>query len=159
MNPCLCGWLGDPHNQCTCSPSAVGKYRKRISGPLMDRIDIVVEVPRIEYEKLTSDSPQEDSHTVRQRVEEARERQLSRFSGTASLCNADMGPQDVWSHCQMDDTAQGLARTAMDQLKLSARAFHRVLKVARTIADLAGADRISVTHLAESVQYRQRGLA
>ena len=159
MNPCLCGWLGDPHNQCTCSPGAVGKYRKRISGPLLDRIDIVVEVPRIDYEKLTSDSPQEDSHTVRQRVEEARERQLSRFSGTTSLCNADMGPQDVWSHCQMDDTAQGLARTAMDRMKLSARAFHRVLKVARTIADLAGADRITVAHLAESVQYRQRGLA
>jgi magnesium chelatase family protein len=158
MNPCLCGWFGDPCRQCSCSPSSVGPYRKRISGPLLDRIDIVVEVPRVEYEKLTDESAGETSEQVRGRVEAARARQVQRFAGTAHLSNADMGPQEVWTYCRLEDAAQGLARTAMDQVQLSACAFHRVLKVARTIADLAGADTISVAHLAESIQYRQRGL-
>ena len=158
MNPCLCGWLGDPRHQCSCSPSAVTRYRKRISGPLLDRIDIVVDVPRVEYEKLTEESSGETSDQVRDRVEAARERQTQRFAGTAHISNADMGPAEVWSYCQLEDAAHGLAKTAMDQLQLTARAFHRVLKVARTIADLARADTISVAHLAESIQYRQRGL-
>ena len=158
MNPCLCGWLGDPRHQCSCSPSAVTRYRKRISGPLLDRIDIVVDVPRVEYEKLTEESSGETSNQVRDRVEAARERQTQRFAGTPHISNADMGPAEVWSYCQLEDAAHGLAKTAMDQLQLTARAFHRVLKVARTIADLARADTISVAHLAESIQYRQRGL-
>jgi magnesium chelatase family protein len=158
MNPCPCGWLGDPQRQCTCAPSSVARYRKRISGPLLDRIDIVVEVPRVDYEKLTSGDTGEDSATVKKRVEAARERQRIRFAATAHLCNADMGPQEVWAHCQLENAAQGLARAAMERLQLSARAYHRVLKVARTIADLAGSEAIGVAHLAEAIQYRQRGL-
>jgi magnesium chelatase family protein len=158
MNPCLCGWLGDPRHPCTCSSGAVARYRKRISGPLLDRIDIVVEVPRVDYEKLTGGDTGEDSNAVRQRVEAARQRQRDRFAGTSHLCNADMGPQEVWAHCRLEPGAQGLARAAMEQMQLSARGFHRVLKVARTIADLVGAEAIGLPHLAESVQYRQRGL-
>ena len=158
MNPCLCGWLGDPRRECTCSPSMVARYRRRISGPLLDRIDIFVEVPRVEYEELTGEDTGESSVTVRRRVETARERQRRRFSGTPHQSNSDMGPVEVWEHCQVEPAAQGLARAAMEQLQLSARAFHRILKVARTIADLAGSDTIGVTHLAEAIQYRPRGL-
>ena len=157
MNPCLCGYYGDAQRQCTCSPSMVSKYQKRISGPLLDRIDIFVEVPRVEYEKLTADSAGEESSYVRERVERASERQRHRFAGTGVQTNADMGPAEVWDHCKLDEAAQSLARAAMEQLQLSARAFHRTLKLSRTIADLSGADGIGVSHLAEAVQYRPRG--
>ncbi len=157
MNPCLCGYYGDAQRQCTCSPSMVNKYQKRISGPLLDRIDIFVEVPRVEYEKLTTDAVGEESSAVRDRVEQASERQRHRFAGTSVQTNADMGPAEVWDHCKLDDAAQSLARAAMEQLQLSARAFHRTLKLSRTIADLAGEDSIGVSHLAEAVQYRPRG--
>ena len=157
MNPCYCGYYGDSQRQCTCSPSMVNKYQKRISGPLLDRIDIFVEVPRVEYEKLTADTAGEESGAVRERVENASERQRHRFAGTGVKTNADMGPAEVWEHCKLDDAAQSLARAAMDQLQLSARAFHRTLKLSRTIADLAGSDTIGVAHLAEAVQYRPRG--
>ena len=157
MNPCLCGYYGDAQRQCTCSPSMVSKYQKRISGPLLDRIDIFVEVPRVEYDKLTADSSGEESSTVRERVEEASERQRHRFAGTSVQTNADMGPAEVWENCKLDDAAQSLARAAMEQMQLSARAFHRTLKLSRTIADLAGADTIGVSHVAEAVQYRPRG--
>ena len=157
MNPCLCGYYGDAQRQCTCSPGMVNKYQKRISGPLLDRIDIFVEVPRVEYEKLTAEASGEESSTVRERVEGASERQRHRFVGTGVQTNADMGPAEVWEHCKLDDAAQSLARAAMEQMQLSARAFHRTLKLSRTIADLAGADTIGVSHLAEAVQYRPRG--
>ena len=157
MNPCYCGYYGDSQRQCTCSPSMVNKYQKRISGPLLDRIDIFVEVPRVEYEKLTADAAGEESSAVRQRVEQASERQRHRFAGTSVQTNADMGPAEVWDHCKLDDAAQSLAKAAMDQLQLSARAYHRTLKLSRTIADLAGEDSIGVSHLAEAVQYRPRG--
>ena len=157
MNPCLCGYYGDAQRQCTCSPSMVNKYQKRISGPLLDRIDIFVEVPRVEYEKLTADAVGEGSGAVRDRVEQASERQRRRFAGAGIQANADMGPAEVWEHCKLDDAAQSLARAAMEQLQLSARAFHRTLKLSRTIADLNGADDIGVSHLAEAVQYRPRG--
>ncbi len=157
MNPCLCGYYGDAQRQCTCSPTMVNKYQKRISGPLLDRIDIFVEVPRVEYEKLTADAVGEGSSAVRDRVEQASERQRHRFAGTGVQTNADMGPAEVWDHCKLDDAAQSLARAAMEQLQLSARAFHRTLKLSRTIADLAGEDSIGVSHLAEAVQYRPRG--
>ncbi len=157
MNPCYCGYYGDSQRQCTCSPSMVNKYQKRISGPLLDRIDIFVEVPRVEYEKLTADAAGEESNAVRQRVEQASERQRHRFAGTSVQTNADMGPAEVWDHCKLDDAAQSLAKAAMDQLQLSARAYHRTLKLSRTIADLAGEDSIGVSHLAEAVQYRPRG--
>ena len=157
MNPCYCGYYGDSQRQCTCSPSMVNKYQKRISGPLLDRIDIFVEVPRVEYEKLTANVAGEESSAVRQRVEQASERQRHRFAGTSVQTNADMGPAEVWDHCKLDDAAQSLAKAAMDQLQLSARAYHRTLKLSRTIADLAGEDSIGVSHLAEAVQYRPRG--
>ena len=158
MNPCFCGNLGDPRKLCTCTPSMVSRYQKRISGPLLDRIDIYVDVPPVEYEKLTGEATGERSSTVRERVVAARRAQARRFEGTPLSTNADMGPAEVWEHCKMDEASSSLAKAAMDRLHLSARAFHRTLKLARTIADLAGEDQIRVAHLAEAVQYRQRGL-
>ena len=157
MNPCMCGNFGDPVKACTCSPGAVARYQRRISGPLLDRIDIFVEVPRLEYDKLTSDVEGEPSERVQRRVEAAREHQRARCAGTALQANAEMGPAEVWRYCALDDAAQGLARAAMERMHLSARAYHRTLKLARTIADLAGAEAIEVAHLAEAIQYRYRG--
>ncbi len=156
MNPCPCGFHSHPVKECTCSPSTVARYQKKISGPLLDRVDVFVEVPPVEYEKLVEDIPSEDSSRPRQRVEQAREVQRERFQNNGFLCNSEMGPAEVWQHCQLDDGARSLLQTAAQRLTLSARAFHRVLKVSRTIADLSGADRISVPHLAEALQYRAR---
>ena len=158
QNPCPCGFSTHPRMECTCSPSAVGRYQKRVSGPLMDRIDIFVEVPPVEYEKLVDEAPVEDSSQVRQRVERAREAQWQRFRDCNFLRNSEMGPAEVWKFCPLDDGAKSLLQTATQQLSLSARAFHRVLKVSRTIADLEGQEQIGVGHLAEALQYRSRGL-
>jgi magnesium chelatase family protein len=158
MNPCPCGFYGDPVRECTCSMGMVSKYQKRISGPLLDRIDIHVEVPRVEYEKLADERLGEPSARVRARVEAARERQRERFAGTHLLCNADMQPADVRVYCQVDGTGKSLLKAAMSQLQLSARAYHRILKLARTIADLAGSAEIQPQHLAEAIQYRPRRL-
>ncbi|MCL5266232.1 MAG: YifB family Mg chelatase-like AAA ATPase [Chloroflexi bacterium] len=157
MNPCPCGYYGDSVKECTCSDVMISRYQKRISGPLLDRIDIHVEVPRVQYEKLSDDRVGETSAQIRARVEAARERQRRRFVGTKLTCNAEMGPGEVRGYCQVDAVAQGLMKAAMIQLHLSARGFHRVLKLARTIADLAGADVIGAAHVAEAVQYRPRG--
>ena len=156
MNPCPCGYFGDPVRECTCSPAIVTRYQKRLSGPLLDRIDIHVEVPRVEYEKLASDVSLEASESIRVRVEEARERQRQRFAGTRLSCNAGMGPGEVREYCQLDDAGRSLLRSAMQQLQMSARAFHRILKLARTIADLAYEGEITTAHLAEAIQYRPR---
>ncbi len=158
MNPCFCGNLGDPRKMCSCTPSMVMRYQKRISGPLLDRIDLYVDVPRVAYEKLTGEATGERSSAVRERVVAARRAQSRRFDGTPTGTNADMGPAEVWEHCKLDEASSGLAKAAMDRLHLSARAFHRTLKLARTIADLVGEEQIGVSHLAEAVQYRQRGL-
>jgi magnesium chelatase family protein len=168
MNPCPCGYYGDPVKPCTCSSAVVTKYQKRISGPLLDRIDIHIEVPRVEYEKLSDDRLGEPSEVIRQRVERARERQRLRFSESTNqrsgaamdgvLCNADMRPAEVRKFCTLDETGRALMRSAMSQLQLSARAYHRILKLARTIADLAGAEQIGPAHLAEALQYRPRSL-
>ncbi len=164
MNPCPCGYYGDPVKPCTCAPAAVTRYQKRISGPLLDRIDIHIEVPRLEYEKLSTDRMGEPSAVIRQRVEAARQRQRERFaalrstgnSSHAVLCNADMRITEIRQFCKLDETGQTLLRSAMSRLNLSARAYHRVLKLARTIADLAGSESIRPEHLAEALQYRPR---
>ncbi len=156
MNPCPCGYAGDPTRECTCSPSTITRYQKRLSGPLLDRIDIHVEVPRVEYEKLTDRRETERSSDVRARVLEARRRQSARFAGTPLTCNAEMGPKEVRRYCDMELSAQPLLKAASQRLQLSARAVHRVLKLARTIADLAGSDTIAAPHLAEALQYRPR---
>ena len=158
MNPCPCGFYGDPTHECTCSMGLVSKYQKRISGPLLDRIDIHVEVPRVEYEKLADERMGEPSACVRERVEAARERQRQRFAGSPLLANADMQPADVRVFCQIDETGKSLLKAAMTQLQLSARAYHRILKLARTIADLAGSEETHPQHLAEAIQYRPRRL-
>jgi magnesium chelatase family protein len=158
--PCPCGYQGDAERQCICSASVVTRYQKRLSGPLIDRIDIHVEVPRVNYDKLASERQGEPSSAVRERVTAARVRQAERFAqgapGTRLLTNADMGPAEVRRHCQLDGAGQRLMQAAMRQLHLSARAYHRVLKLARTIADLAGAEDIGPAHLAEAIQYWPR---
>jgi magnesium chelatase family protein len=169
MNPCPCGYYGDPLKPCTCSAGTVTKYQKRISGPLLDRIDIHIDVPRVEYDKLSDSRLGEPSETIRQRVEAARQRQRQRFSETDSAdgkgpsrlktqvtCNADMRPAEVRQFCQLDETCRSLMKAATNQMQLTARAYHRILKLARTIADLAGAENITPAHLAEALQYRPK---
>src|SRR5579859_4868667 len=156
MNPCPCGFYSDPVKECTCSAMMIARYQKKISGPLLDRIDIHVEVPRVDYEKLSDKRQAEDSKTIRARVQAARERQLERFKGTKMTCNAEMGPTEVRDFCQTDTSGEKLLKAAVQQLHLSARAYHRVLKLARTIADLAGCEMIAANHVAEAVQYRPR---
>jgi len=158
MNPCPCGYYGDPERACTCATGMIQRYRKRISGPLLDRIDLHIEVPRVKYDKLTSMAQGESSASIRARVEAARERQRVRFEDTALVCNADMGPGEIRQFCILRDEAQALIRAAMRQMHLSARAYHRVLKVSRTIADLEGTEGIQTHHLAEALQYRSRVL-
>jgi magnesium chelatase family protein len=158
MNPCPCGYYGDPIKQCTCSSTLVSRYQKRISGPLLDRIDIFIEVPRIEYEKLTDQRLGESSQTIRARVETARQAQRKRFEGTKLTCNADMTPIEIRDFCQAEPEAQSLLQAAAKQLSLSARSFHRILKLARTIADFEGAETICSHHLAEALQYRPRSV-
>src|SRR5438270_625455 len=156
MNPCPCGYYGDPVKECSCTSMAIARYQKRISGPLLDRIDIHVEVPRVDYEKLADKRQVENSETIRKRVQAARERQFHRFEGTRLTCNAEMGPNEVRDFCQTDTSGEKLLKAATQQLHLSARAYHRVLKLARTIADLASNEMIMANHIAEAIQYRPR---
>ena len=136
--------------------SEISKYQKRISGPLLDRIDIFIEIPRVEYEKLTGDGQGESSVAVRERVNKSRQVQQARFGNSKLSCNNDMTPIEVKEFCKTDPDAQSLLRTAMKQLNLTARAFHRILKLARTIGDLEDSDYIKAQHIAEALQYRQR---
>jgi magnesium chelatase family protein len=156
MNPCPCGYYGDPYHPCTCNPGLISRYQKRISGPFLDRIDIFIEVPHIDYEKLSDDRLGEKSHKVQERVSEARLIQRRRFEGSTLAANSEMTPLEVRDFCKTSDAAQSLLKTAMKQMSLSARAFHRILKLARTIADLEKSDIIEVNHIAEAIQYRPR---
>jgi magnesium chelatase family protein len=159
-NPCPCGHYQDVGGKpCTCSPTMITRYQKRLSGPLLDRIDIHVEVPRVEYDKLTDDRRGEPSAAIRARVEAARVIQRERFAGRPVLTNSELRPAEIQEFCGLDSAAQALVKAAMRQLNLSARAYHRILKLARTIADLAGGAAITAAHLAEALQYRARAWA
>jgi magnesium chelatase family protein len=153
MNPCPCGHAGDPAVACTCLPDAVERYHARLSGPLMDRIDLRVHVPRLAYEDLR-DEGRETSRVVRERVIAARLRMRARIAGTGRGTNAELSVAEVRTHCRLDDAANGLAREAMRSRRLSARGVHRVLRVARTIADLAGCEGIRGDDLALALLLR-----
>ena len=159
VHPCPCGYYGDSQKPCTCAHALVTKYQKRISGPLLDRIDIHIEVPRVDYEKLSGDRVGEPSECIRARVQAARNIQLARFSKLESshiVANADMRVGEIRQFCKLLEDAQSLMWAAMTQLNLSARAYHRILKLARTIADLARCEEIQSVHLAEALQYRPK---
>ena len=157
MNPCPCGYYGDPLKACSCSAGTITRYQKRLSGPMLDRIDIHVEVPRVDYQKLSDERLGEPSATVRERVEAARALQRERFAEDEGVHqNADMGVEQVRKYCQLDEEGGALLKSAMSQMQLTARAYHRTLKLARTIADLAAAPQILSAHLAEALQYRAR---
>jgi len=154
MNPCPCGYLGDPKHECRCSPTQIQRYRARISGPLLDRIDLHIEAPALSIAELRNDRPGESSATIRQRIAAARQIQLTRFSAGHITANARMSVPQVKKYCTIDARLGDLLQQAMEQLSLSARAYERILKVARTIADLAGSERIEAPHLLEAIQYR-----
>ena len=154
MNPCRCGWYGDPRGRCTCTQASVDNYLSRISGPLLDRIDIIIEVPAVEFDELRSREPAEPSADIRARVNAARAVQRARFAGTQTVANAGMTPAQLQALCPLSDDCASLMREAFDTLHLTARSYDRILKVARTIADLDGADEIGVVHVAEAIQYR-----
>jgi magnesium chelatase family protein len=154
MNPCPCGFLTDPQKECVCTPLQIQRYRSKVSGPLLDRIDIQVEVPTLRYQELATKDAGESSDVIRQRVNAARMLQLKRFEKTKLHSNAQMGTREIKRYCPVKDDAEKLLETAINKLGLSARAYSRVLKVGRTIADLAGADDILASHIAEAIQYR-----
>ena len=155
QNPCPCGYFGDPGRECTCTPSEIRRYRKKISGPLLDRIDIHVNVPRVKFEKLTSEKVAEGSTKIRARVEKAKSRQIKRFKKRI-LTNSEMSNRDIKKYASPDEASLNLLREAMDEFHLSARAYHRILKIARTIADLAGQEKVLSDHVAEALIYRDR---
>src|SRR6266481_353747 len=155
MNPCPCGYFGDLKRECRCGPSQVQRYRQRISGPLLDRIDLHIEVPSIEYRDMASERSEEPSSAIRERVSAARDRQQARFANDSKTnCNARMGTKHLKQWCKLDSDSQELIRVAMTELNLSARAYDRILKVARTIADLDSAEAITAEHVSEAIQYR-----
>ncbi len=154
MNPCPCGYLGDPKHECRCAPAQIQRYRARISGPLLDRIDLHVEAPALSLTELRSDKPAESSAAMRERIEHARQIQHIRFRGTGLTANTRMLPSQIRKYCAIDTSLGDLLQQAMEQLSLSARAYDRILKVARTIADLAESERIESPHLLEAIQYR-----
>ncbi|MBL8116665.1 MAG: YifB family Mg chelatase-like AAA ATPase [Anaerolineae bacterium] len=157
MNPCPCGYYGDTARACTCSPTMIARYQGRLSGPLLDRIDLHVDVPRVEYDKLMTADRAESSAAVRERVEQARERQRQRFAGRAGLyANADMGVSEIQQLCILSTEARQLLEVSTKRLQLSARSYHRIIKLSRTIADLDGSHHIEIAHVAEAIQYRPR---
>jgi magnesium chelatase family protein len=158
-NPCPCGYFGDPTRACSCPPASVTRYQKRLSGPILDRIDMHLNVPRVNFDKLAGAELGEGSAAIRQRVATARQRQWRRFAERSGVsANAEMRVPDVRRFCELDGSGANLLKGAVERLGLSARAFHRCLRVARTIADLAGEECISSVHIAEAVQYQPRGV-
>ena len=153
-HPCPCGYYGDPRRECRCGTNAVQKYRQRISGPLLDRIDLHIEVPAVRYEELSGKAPGEPSEAIRFRVEAARRIQQERFGKTKASCNARMSPRQSKEYCRLTDASQEILRVAISELNFSARAYDRILKVARTIADLATRDQIEAEDVSEAIQYR-----
>ena len=154
MNPCKCGYFGDPSGRCTCTDQSVRGYRKRISGPLLDRIDLHISVPAVSYESLRDRHPAESSEAVRERVNAARRIQQVRYAGKGIYSNAQLQPGMMAEMCPVTKSAQMLLEQAFSKLGLSARSYDRILKVARTIADLEGAHQIDQAHVAEAIQYR-----
>ncbi|MFN3270527.1 MAG: ATP-binding protein, partial [Candidatus Kapaibacteriota bacterium] len=155
MNPCPCGNYGNPYQECTCSPGQIQKYQSKISGPLLDRIDIHIEVPAVKYQELTDKSSGERSEEIRKRVIKARQIQAERFKNYKNIFkNADMGSKEIRKFCQLDEKSQEILRIAMNRLALSARAYDKILKVSRTIADLENSEIIKPHHISEAIQYR-----
>ncbi|MBU1895856.1 YifB family Mg chelatase-like AAA ATPase [Patescibacteria group bacterium] len=156
QNPCPCGYASDPERACICSPMQIAQYQKKISGPLLDRIDLHIEVPRVKFDKLSKDELAEPSKKMRERVEGARERQHHRLRDTPYQTNSEMKNKDIKEHCKLGEQSVDLLRQAVTQMHLSARGYHRILKLSRTIADLGGKDDIETTHVAEALQYRAK---
>ena len=154
MNPCKCGWYGDPSGRCKCKQADIDKYLGKVSGPLLDRVDIIVEVPAVKFEALSRNDTAEPSSEIKKRVDAAREIQNRRYAGSTTRCNALMGPEDLRSACALDETCTALMKTAFERLQMSARSYDRVRKVARTIADLDGSPAIEPQHIAEAISYR-----
>jgi magnesium chelatase family protein len=156
QNPCPCGFLSDPEKHCTCTPTQIIRYQKKVSGPIMDRIDIHIEVPRIKYEKLAEEKVAEESAAVKNRVQAARNIQTKRFANYKLKANAEMSSKNIKEFCQLEPAAEKIIAQAVDQMKLSARVYHRILKLARTIADLDQSEIIMTSHIAEALQYRPK---
>jgi magnesium chelatase family protein len=156
QNPCPCGYSSDPERRCICTPMQVANYKKKVSGPLLDRIDLHVEVPRVKFEKLSQNELAESSEKIRARVEAARARQRERFLGLQYQTNSEMKNKEIKEFCKLNDSSIDLLRQAVTQMHLSARSYHRILKLARTIADLGGCDDVDTPHVAEALQYRAK---